>query len=801
VKLALYILVAMLYAGELSAQFNFFGLFEKETPPFDYNNDGVIRCLVLAAPSEEQHEDFKLICQDLKQMINGSKPDMPVRVSFEEITGTRTLMGWWYHPDSADQRTTLSSTAYDYIFIAENKRVVTEYPEIFFEGVRLISNHLSQQKTQMMMLMLDLPPSSNEYDNGEDKLTEITYRVADGCGLKVIPAVWAWRNAVRYHVLPKHSLLRKRANCFLSAASIWCHITSRSVPKAAVVTDWVVKKTAAALALAAEDAVDKALLLKHYSRPFKGIVRTDDRARLRYLFYHAGSRSNEALQHALGFFSVSDGKAAEQYSSADWYEYGFDRHACPLDLVCGSIQEMEPLTEEQRYTSIEFVPPELPQPLKVVYNRNPANDDTNEKTLQNLENLLMQGIDFAKKHEMVFIPYQIAWARLWSMNPDYVKSREDKAGNNQLNYMLAGMIYTALTGNYIEPPKINIPLYYGEEQPGGFHRIVSRTGWQCMRQLSTLKVCGNALVSVGSGSLIDRSNPAFVRIRLLEPPQAPVKIMCAATVRDKVRLSQQEFAFDPSNFDIEQVLRCASVSSDTNIFCDLLLSAVSSDSDIDGISRKHTFLINQFQTGSATFSFNTNRVSLSDKSYVNLLPDIRPMDLVYVDIVQNDVETSSLCFSPEYYQPHPICLFPDAQAIESGICDLTVRASSRDRRFDGYEKRYRFQLDYGKIKIPLVNVDDPADNSVFQGPAFVSASASVQSTEIPVELSLYCGRKLLGRANTSSLQAAVEIGAPLSRLSRGEYPLWAAVRLKNGMVVSSEINRFKITDNLSGVKP
>jgi len=797
VKFAVSIFYALLFTLQVSAQFSFLDLFRTQKSLFDYNEDGIIRCAILAPTAQDQREDFNLICQDLEQMILNSKPDMPVRVTFEEITQTQTVMGWWYHPDTVESRQRFTATAYDYVIVAESKSIISDYPEIFFEGVRITQNKFAAKRASVLLLAFDPSPASKVNDARVDKLIELNYRVADGCGIKVVPSLLAWRNVVQHHILQSNSLLNKRANCYLTAASIWCQISGQSVPKASFITDWVVKKTAYVMALAAEEAVNKALLERHYSRPFQGVVRMDDRERPRYLFYHAGSRANEALRSALDFLAVSDGKQTVQYSTADWYDTGLDRHAYPFDLTCGSIQEMEPLLDNKNYTSTEFISPELPASVRVIYNRNPSNDDNNELTLRNLEKLLIEGFTFARKNDFVFIPYQIAWARLWSVNPDYVKPVADKISNDWLNYMLAGMIYTALTGNYIEPPEVNMPLYYGELQPGGIHRLASRTGWHCMRQLAALKICDNAIISAASGSFIDRSNPAFIRIRLLEPPAAPVKILCAPTDPANIMLSRSEFVFDASNFDIEQVLRCASAGQDTNVFSDVLISAVSNDDDIDGVARKHTFLLNRSNGQRSSLSFATNQLDLSAQSYVMLGADTRPLDMVYVSVLQNGVETTTLCFSPDYYQQHPVCLFPSAAAIAAGSCEVTLNVVSQDRRFDGLQRKFEFKLNYGDVNVPQLRIVAPLDESVIEGPAFVNAEAMVAECDQQFELSLFCGRKLLGSTNESRLKAAVEMGAPLTRLSKGEYPLWAALRLANGMVIASPVARFVVEE----VKP
>ncbi|MFO7937405.1 MAG: hypothetical protein R6V06_07350 [Kiritimatiellia bacterium] len=787
-KFFIYMFFALLPVLELSAQFGFF----KSRVSFDYNEDGVIRCAILGTGAKNQQVDNKQTCIDLEKIIRDSEPGMPVRVKFEEINETKTIMGWWYHPESRQQRTAFTSSSYDYVFLAENKSVVTKYPELFFEGVRISQSRFSPDRTRVMLLMMDSSPVSSVRDNSIAQLTEFTYRVADGCGLKVVPAALAWQDVMKHHILPGRSLLRRRANSFLAASAIWCRITGDRVPNKSLTTGWIVKKTASRMARSARDSVENALTQRHYSRPFRGVIRCENRIRTRYMVYHAGTVANSALRSALNSVINASGQSVVQYSTADWYEEGFDRNAAPVDLVCGSIQEMEPVLDRGRYTSTEFVPENLPDPVRVVYNRNPSNDDDGTLVLENLEDILMEGYNFARRNECIFIPYQVAWARLWSIDPDYIKPADGKTFNDWLNYMLANMLYAALSGRYQMPPEKGKPQHCNNEHPRGFHRTAVRIGWHTLQQLSGLRMHRNTLVTSSRGWHVDRSEPAFIRLCLLEPPEEPVRVLCAPSDPDMLKLSHAEFTFDHKNYNIEQSLRCSVAGTGKNKFCTVLINTVSDDDASDGISARHVFLLNRSETESSGFSFNTNRLSASAQSFVMLKPDTRPVDFVNVSIFQNGVETASVCFSPDYYAEHPVCLFPAAEAAENGRCEVRLKALSRDKRFNGFEKRYGFDLDYSGFSIPDVKVIAPDGKTPVSGPAYVTAEAVAVGAEQPFGISLFCGKKRLGLKKGSSIKTEIEMGTPLSRLTAGEYPLWAALRLENGIVVSSPVTLLTV---------
>ena len=105
----------------------------------DHNDDGFMRVAWLSAPQQAGGIVSADICSDLESMLKAAKPGKPVRVAFVPVTLTRTLMGWWYHPDAQAERAQLFSGGYDVLVLAEHDACVNDYPEFFFEGVRAIN--------------------------------------------------------------------------------------------------------------------------------------------------------------------------------------------------------------------------------------------------------------------------------------------------------------------------------------------------------------------------------------------------------------------------------------------------------------------------------------------------------------------------------------------------------------------------------------------------------------------------------------------------------------------------------------
>jgi len=759
---------------------------------FDYNGDGVIRCAVLSAIEPKDGINLTFVCSDLEGMIRASAPGMPVKVTLEPIKESRTIFGWWYHPASSAARVRLRDAAYDFVFLAEKESIVTGYPELFFEGVYTTVNHLSRRKTSVMLLMAESQPSESFRDKSILNLAELTYRVGDGCSIGVVPAAFAWNNVLRHNILTGDSLLKSRAYSFLAAASIWSQVSGGKVPKGALATDWVVRKTASAMADSARNAAVDALRKKHYSGPFQGVVRIEQRMQQRYMLYQPGAAVNPDLQLGLEHIFNAAGQEVFQRSTADWYSEGFDRHSAAFDLVYGTVREMELFQDQRKYTSTEYISSNMPESLRAVYNRNMTSDKDELLTLRTLENLLIDGYDFARKHNCVFIPYQIAWARALSADPAYARPAPGKASNDWTSFMLANMIYTALTGSFQLPSQREKPHLYNEEHPRGYHAACARIGWQCMRQLSDLNSRRNTVIAGSESWFVDQTNPGFLSLRLLEPPRENVRVLCEPAAPGTITLSRNLLEFTPENYNIEQTIRCTATGAEANRFCAVLVKAESRDVNIDGALAQRTFLLNYDEKMSVGFTPSPTELTLKDQSYFMLKPDARPVDVVHLQVYQNGVETAAVYFSPNFYDNYPLCLFPTREALLQGECRVTLRAASKDRRFNNFEQELVFKIKTGGVDLPDIRLVAPPAGIAVRGPAFVTADAVVEGTLEPCELSLFCGKKRLGLVSGPRLQSPVEMGPPQSRLPAGTYPLWAAVRLQNGLVVATGVNSLVV---------
>lgn len=758
----------------------------------DVNGDGVVRVAFLTAPSSKGSVDAALVCADLEGMLKSARTGKPVRVVLESSEQNRTLLGWWYNPDLAADRARLLSGGYDWLLLRESDEIIGGYPELFFEGVRAISTGAAAKGIRSAIVLAPKPVSTFR-DKRTSALAETAYRTGDGCGVSVIPAGFGWVDALTHNRLTGDSPIKARASAYLAAAGICCWLTDAKLPKAALETDWTTKRTTEGLAASAYDAIRKAAVTRHYSGPFAGVVRIEPHIRKRLRIYAPGTSEEDPVRQNFQF--ILDAACQDWFwkTPADWYASGFDRYATVFDAVYADARQMDQYLDGENYTSTEGAATNQPTPSVCVFCRNPESAGKGPSSaLKNLESVLIEGYDYAKAKGLIFVPYQVAWARAWQTNPALTEDASAGRSNDWLSYMLATMLYTAVTDRFLPVPEKSKPHVANVDHPHGYHDICARIGFDTMVQLSRMTAARNAVLLRTSNYRIDAEAPGFVALRLLDRPSADVKVFCAANVPATTSLSQESLTFTPDNFDIEQSVRVAPATNSPTLFLQFMASAQSEDRRIDGASDVRPFLLNYDENQALGFRFDRDAVSPEAGFSVSCSPQERPCDMVCVSVVQHGLVTEEVYFSQDQYAPRPVRLFPTAQDYQGGSMRVTLRVASADRRFNGRSSDFTFRVSSAGQPLPEIRVVSPVGDSAIAGPAFVTAKAQATPVETIRDCAVFLGMKRLGRAPSSQCSAAVEVGPPQSRLGPGTYTLWAAATTKRGVVIASEPTVFRV---------
>lgn len=761
---------------------------------FDYNDDGVIRVAWLSPAQHSGGIDSLQICADLEGMIKAAKPGMPVRVTPELLTDTRSIMGWCYTPDTQSVRTQLFDGAYDLILLAEQDEVVREYPEFFFEGVRKVCEAARAVKTRVAVVVMSRPATSFR-DKRLNAVAETVYRVADGCGVEAVHAAAAWRETLARNRLSGDSPVKARACAWLTAATVFCQQTGSRIPKGALQSDWTTKRTTDALAQSAQEAVALERSVQHYVGPYSGVVRIEPHYEKRLKVYEPSTAEDDPLRANLQFVLKSAFHDLFWKTPSDWYSAGFDRYAAAFDLVYGSVSQMSLYLDSSQYTAQSSAPTNLASTCRVVYAPNPV-DSQPDDTLRKLESILFTGYDFAKARQLIFVPYQLAWARTHLANPRLTATEKPGQVNDWLNYMLANMLYTVVTDRFQPPPESAKPRSVNRDHPHGYHEVCAHTGFEVMQQLSTLNEAVNALLLRTASWRIDANQPGFVGIRLLAKPQRETRVFCAVDLADQVELSRESLIFTPDNFNIEQTIRIRSLGEAPSLFVNFMASAQSEDKEIDGKGDRRPFLLNLDEREVGGMIFNSLELSPQNRFATLLRPSLRPCDTLCVRVVQGERVTQEVCFSPDNWQGSVVRLFPTAADHAKGMLKVTLQATSEDRRYNGREFDFIFRVGTAGAPLPTLAITAPASGAVIEGPAFVTARVEASGADIG-ETALYLGPKRLGSAAANACTAAVERGGPQSRLGGGEYTIWAAVTTRQGVTVATAPLRFTVQESLT----
>ncbi|MDD2455152.1 MAG: hypothetical protein PHG96_03220 [Kiritimatiellae bacterium] len=764
----------------------------------DNNRDGAIRVALISRAIHPGGIESSKICADFEKVIRAARPGVPVKVTYEPFGQSRTLLGWWLHPDSRADRERLLAGSYDYVLLAETDNISGEYPELFFEGVRCVSQAFKAVEARVALLLMARPGSSFR-DTRFLRIANTVYRVGDGCGLDVIPAAFAWHETLARNRMDGNSPMRARANAFLTAATAYCRLTDSRFPKGALQADWTVKKTTEVLALSAREAVDIARARRHYVGDFVGVVRVQPRVRKRLKVYVANAAEEDPLGENLRFILDAAWQECYWKTPNDWYSEGFDRHSLAFDLVYGDMQQMDMYLDHKAYTSHEVTPAGRPAPLAAVFRRNPADSNGGVNTLRMLETLLMEGYDYAKEHDLVFIPYQVAWARARQHDPKLTETAENGRGNDWLNFMLANMIYTAVTGRFQMPTEKPKPRHANKLHPRGYHDVCARIGYDTVMQLASLREPLNAVLLRSENYHVDERSPGFVSVRLLDKPNEDVRVLCAASVPGLVSLSQDTLVFRPDDFNIEQTVRITPATNTPAVFFNFMANARSDDKSVDGRNEQRPFLLNYDPSDKAAFELGTGTVSSAGGCVAFLKPVARPSEILRVSVLHHGRVTEEVYFSPHDYGGAPVRLRPTADDYAKGALPVSLRVQSEDRRYGGRQFDFIVPLAPGGRAVPAVRIIAPADGSVIEWPAFVTASAEVTGADKVRSLEIYLGHKRLGRTDAVKLEVAVEQGPPQSRLPEGEYTVWAEATTAEGLVVMSAPATFSVRERRRAV--
>jgi hypothetical protein len=178
--------------------------------------------------------------------------------------GGRSLMNYFYLADGREARLSPLSEPWTYVVLLEQFDDADAYPELYFEGVRVLGCASRALGAEPVVLM---PWSLDAGDVGLAVRGELGYRVANGTNSILAPAGYAWA-AAQGSAAP----VLGRDDGFVAAATLYSTLTGRDATKTGYHPAEISADQAAKLAGIAYDTVVAEAKKVHYQTAFHGVV-------------------------------------------------------------------------------------------------------------------------------------------------------------------------------------------------------------------------------------------------------------------------------------------------------------------------------------------------------------------------------------------------------------------------------------------------------------------------------------------------------------------------------------------------
>jgi hypothetical protein len=395
--------------------------------------------------------------------------------------GGLSLMNFFYYPDGREARLAPLANRWSYVVLLEQVPFALQYPELYFEGVRVLGDAARAAGATPVVLMTWSWLSTHD-DTPERG--EVTYRVARGTGSLVAPAGYAWEAAQSLG-----SLGWQRDDVFVAAATLYSTVTGRNAADTGYRPPEIA--LAAQLATVARDSVVAEAAKVHYQAPWSGIVQRRELAPGDFWFMDSGTsseqiwfdRMNEILPRA-GF--VADGT-----------QIGYTN---PEKLVdSAAVDAAAPFFQQQQYQvlfargytvdSATIAAAGNQKDLQVqVWDRHVDSDPSDGlAAVGMMEYRLTWTHDEAATYGLALIPYHLMFARLKTARPSVSLLSDGTHATYPVGYGLATMSVVSRTGAHVPIDGLDADT-----------QLAAQLGEETIRQLSALSVSGDFVPDVAT---------------------------------------------------------------------------------------------------------------------------------------------------------------------------------------------------------------------------------------------------------------------------------------------------------------
>jgi hypothetical protein len=380
-----------------------------------------------------------------------------------------SLMSFYYYPDTRAARLAVLATGWDYVAIIEAASFAVDYPELYFEGVRVVGAAVRAAGARPLLVMPWVVPPA--------LVGESTYRVGNGTWVPVVPAGYAVASAPTPPAWD--------AAEYAAATSIFTALTGAAADATAYAPAGMTVADAAALAAAALSADGTQRSTTHYTTPFQGLVEIAPwPASASSLAFMTEGSSSEALYTArmveilpevsLAAYDVALGytNPAKVFDAASLAAAAAPFAARQFQILFARGYDVDAATIRAKGAQTD---------LQVqIWDRHWDSDPADGiATVEELDAALTQIYDQAKPLGLALIPYHLMFAKLKTAAPWVALTSDGVHATYPVSYGQAVMSVVSRTGLHVPTKGLDADT-----------TLAAKFGEETIRQLSALSTSG-----------------------------------------------------------------------------------------------------------------------------------------------------------------------------------------------------------------------------------------------------------------------------------------------------------------------
>lgn len=478
----------------------------------------------------------------------------------------RSLMTWYYWPDTWDTTQALLKQGWDSIVVMDDPYVASMTQEYHFEGVRAVTEVARTAGTEPMVVML--------WSSGATslaKFAEGAYRVGDGLGLKVAPAGYAWNNLGSLQDSGTRPTAR---GAYVTAATIYSRLYGRSAAASTYRPAEMTEQDCVAIADIALQTVQAEQANSHYSGPYAGATR--------YL-----GITQRCLKGAI-YESSSPGMVSAKLGECSSRQNG---NYLTFPLIDNGHKLDFALTYLPYST---YLKPALWKSTILMDYKYDVASPTNMR--YNLDTVIRNHAGTMSPQDIAngaaFFPNHLIWAKLRAMYPSMPYVGAD-LGHYSTEFFegMGSMLYTMITGRCgmgAEPAPGSSTSTYN-------YWLARKVGYETAVQMCTFRqrVHGFEVITTDKNSRLAPAIVEPVKVRFYYQPASNVTVSISAEPADVVDISSTELTFTPANFSAQQTVNIT-LKAGYTATTPLKLNFVTSSADeiFNGLTDQWDYLVN-----------------------------------------------------------------------------------------------------------------------------------------------------------------------------------------------------------------